>query len=486
MTTTPEVSLSETSPRTVVFPDGFVWGSATAAYQIEGAAAEDGRKPSIWDTFSHTPGQVQGGDTGDVACDHYHRLDDDLDLMSSLKLSAYRFSVSWSRVLPEGYGTVNQPGLDFYRRLVDGLLARDITPLVTLYHWDLPQALEDLGGWLNRDTADRFVEYARLIGEALGDRVSGVTTLNEPFCSAFLGYGSGEHAPGLRDNASALTAAHHLNLAHGRAVTALRAVVSSRCQLSITLNLAEVEPATDTEQDQAAALHVDAIANGVFLEPILRGAYADRLITDTRHVTDWAFVHGGDLVDIAAPIDLLGVNYYSSAKVAAVAGPGDGPGDGVPLEGRRRMSTGAMWPGTDLAYSVPQPGPRTDMGWPIDPAGLTRMLTRLSREYPDMPIVVTENGAAYLDERTSDGAVHDPERVAYIRDHLLAIRRAIDAGADVRGYYVWSLLDNFEWAWGYSKRFGIVYVDYETLERVPKDSAWWFRDVVTRNGVPEE
>ena len=478
--------VQSTSPRYVAFPDGFVWGSATAAYQIEGASAEDGRKPSIWDTFSRAPGNVHAGETGDVACDHYHRLDSDLDLMADLRLGAYRFSVSWPRVVPEGSGKINQPGLDFYQRLVDGLLARDITPLLTLYHWDLPQALSDTGGWLNRDTADRFVEYAQVIGAALGDRVTAITTLNEPFCSAFLGYGSGEHAPGIRDNASALTAAHHLNLAHGRAVTALRSIVPAACQLSITLNLAQVEPATESERDRGAARHVDDIANGVFLGPILRGAFADRLIADTRHITDWAFVRGGDLVDVAAPIDLLGVNYYSSTKVAAVGGSDGTPTAGLSLDRGHHMSSAAMWPGTDLAYSVPQPGPHTDMGWPIDPDGLTRLLVRLHREFPDLPLVVTENGAAYADSRAEDGAVHDPDRVSYVREHLLAVKRAIDAGVDVRGYYVWSLLDNFEWAWGYSKRFGIVYVDYESLDRVPKDSAWWFRDVIERNAVPEE
>jgi beta-glucosidase len=482
---TSAVSMPQAGSRYVAFPDGFVWGSATAAYQIEGAAAEDGRKPSIWDTFSRAPGNVHAGDTGDVACDHYHRLDEDLDLMAKLGLDAYRFSVSWPRVIPDGSGKVNPPGLDFYQRLVDGLLAREITPLLTLYHWDLPQALSDTGGWLNRETADRFVEYAVVVGEALGDRLSAITTLNEPFCSAFLGYGSGEHAPGIRDNASALTAAHHLNLAHGRAVNALRSTTPADCQLSITLNLAQVEPATDAERDRVAARHVDDIANGVFLEPILRGAYADRLIADTQHITDWAFVRGGDLVDIAAPIDLLGVNYYSSTKVAAVEADGR-PAEDVPLNGRHHMSSAAMWPGTDLAYSVPQPGPQTDMGWPIDPGGLTRLLTRLHSEYPGMPLVVTENGAAYADVRSADGSVHDPDRVAYLRDHLLAVYRAIEAGVDVRGYYVWSLLDNFEWAWGYSKRFGIVYVDYQTLERVPKDSAWWFREVIARNAAPEE
>jgi len=281
-----------------------------------------------------------------------------------------------------------------------------------------------------------------------------------------------------------LTAAHHLNLAHGRAVSALRALVPSACQLSITLNLMQVEPATDSELDRAAAQHVDDISNGVFLRPILRGAYEDRLIADTQHFTDWAFVRGGDLVDIAAPIDLLGVNYYSPTKVAAVVKTDAGSSPVVQLERGRHMSSAAVWPGTDLACSVPQPGPMTDMGWAIHPNGLTRLLARLHRDYPDMPLVVTENGAAYADSRSADGDVHDPDRIAYVRDHLLAVHEAIDAGVDVRGYYVWSLLDNFEWAWGYQRRFGIVFVDFETQRRIPKQSAKFYTDVVRANAVP--
>ncbi|HYO34162.1 MAG TPA: beta-glucosidase [Nocardioidaceae bacterium] len=467
--------------RTLQFPPGFVWGTATAAYQIEGAANDDGRRPSIWDTFCHTPGKVLDGDTGDVACDHYHRLEEDLDLMASLKLSAYRFSVSWPRVLPDAGAQINRPGLDFYDRLVDGLLARGVSPLLTLYHWDLPQPLEDAGGWLNRDTADRFADYATVIGQALGDRVSTITTLNEPFCSAFLGYATGVHAPGVRDNASALTAAHHLNLAHGRAVAALRAVTPADNSVSITLNIAEVQPATDSDGDLAAARHVDAIANGIFLEPILRGRYPAHLLEETRHITDWSFIHDGDLDIISAPIDVLGVNYYSPTRVVPApigqAGQGD---DGKPDSGPEL----SPWPGTDRACSVQLPGPYTEMGWPIDPDGLTRLLTRLGRDYPEMPLVITENGCAYADVVSADGKVHDSDRIDYLARHLAAAHAAIEAGVDLRGYYAWSLMDNFEWAYGYSKRFGIVYVDYETLDRIPKDSAHWYRDVITANAVP--
>jgi beta-glucosidase len=466
------------------FPAGFVWGTATAAYQIEGATAEDGRTPSIWDTFSSVPGNIVGGDTGDVACDHYHRLDTDLDLMAELELPAYRFSLSWPRIIPDGSGPVNRIGLDFYERLVDGLLSRSITPLLTLYHWDLPQPLQDVGGWLSRDTVERFAEFADVVGRALGDRVRAFTTLNEPFCSAFLGYGTGTHAPGISDNGCALAAAHHLNLAHGRAVAALRAVVPSGTTVSITLNLAQVAPASDSDADVAAARHVDDIANRVFLEPILRGRYPDRLVEETRHFSDWSFVRDGDLTAISARIDVLGVNYYSPTKVAA-APDARGRVDGTRTNGQpvHRNAEPSAWPGTDLARTVALPGPYTDMGWAIDPDSLSRMLLDLHRDYPEMPLVITENGAAYSDVPGPDGAVHDPDRIAYLAAHLAAVHAAIAAGADVQGYYLWTLMDNFEWAWGFSKRFGIVYVDYETLKRTPKDSALWYREVVRTNAV---
>ncbi len=426
---------------------------------------------------------MSNGDTGDIACDHYHRLEEDLDLMAGLRLPAYRFSVSWPRVLPDPVGKVNEVGLDFYQRLVDGLLQRGITPLLTLYHWDLPQLLQDDGGWLSRQTVNRFVEYAEVVGRALGDRVRAITTLNEPFCAAFLGHGSGVHAPGIRDNGSALAAAHHLNLAHGRAVTALRAGSPTDLTLSITLNLAQVEAASDSDADRAAARHVDAIANRIFLEPILRGSYPDQLVEDTRHITDWGFVHDGDLAEISAPIDILGVNYYHATTVAAGPASVGGTDDGMSPGASPRQTAPSPWPGTDRAHSVPRPGPYTEMGWSIDPEGLTRLLVGLHHDYPGTPLVITENGRASTDAVAGDGQIHDKDRIDYLRQHLTAARAAIEAGVDLRGYYLWSFMDNFEWAWGYSKRFGIVYVDYATLERTPKDSALWYRDVITNNAV---
>ncbi len=467
--------------RQLKFPAGFVWGTATAAYQIEGAAAEDGRVPSIWDTFSRGAGNVVNGDTGDVACDHYHRYNEDLDLMATLGIPAYRFSISWPRVLPE-VGKPNPAGLAFYDRLVDGLLERDIIPLLTLYHWDLPQYLQDTGGWTDRATVDHFVELAELVGSSLGDRVKTMTTLNEPFCSAFLGYASGVHAPGLTDNAAGLTAAHHLNLAHGRAVTALRALVPADNKLSITLNLAQVDPASDKAEDHVAAQHVEDIANNIFLEPILRGRYPALLLEQTRHITDWSFVLDGDLNEISAPIDVLGINYYTPARVAA---PLEGPDAGRRWSNDPAASNPgpSPWPGTDRAFSVPQPGPYTAMGWPIAPEGLTRLLLDVHGAYPEVPLVVTENGCAYEDTVDTDGMVHDKARIDYLREHLAAVHAAIAAGVDVRGYYLWSLMDNFEWAWGYTQRFGIVHVDYETLKRTPKDSGLWFGDVIKNNAV---
>jgi len=466
----------------LAFPPGFVWGSATAAYQIEGAVHADGRMPSIWDVFCQVPGNITGGDTGDVACDHYFRMDADLDLMAELGLPSYRFSVSWPRVIPGGSGPVNEAGLDFYRRLVDGLLERGITPLLTLYHWDLPQALQFEGGWTNRDTVDRFADYAEVIGRALGDRVPTITTLNEPWCAAFLGHASGVHAPGLTDNGTALLVAHHLNLAHGRAVRAVRSVCPA--QLSVTLNLAQLRPATDTEADLAAAEHVDRIANRIFLDPMLRGSYPQELLTETKHLTDWAFVADGDLAEINAGLDSLGINFYAPSEVTAASPEVRAQVTGRWVNDPSQSEAGpSPWPGTDLAYSVPQPGPYTAMGWPIVPEAFTDLLLRVHRDYPEVPLVVTENGAAFTDEVSPDGAVHDADRIDYVHRHLVAVHAAIERGADVRGYYLWSLLDNFEWAWGYSKRFGMVYVDYPTQRRIPKDSARWFREVIAANAV---
>ncbi|MFJ3761326.1 GH1 family beta-glucosidase [Streptomyces sp. NPDC090080] len=461
------------------FPPAFLWGAATSAYQIEGAVREDGRTPSIWDTFSHTPGRTAGGDTGDIAVDHYHRYRDDVALMADLGLNAYRFSVSWSRVQPTGRGPAVQVGLDFYRRLVDELLAKGIQPALTLYHWDLPQELEDAGGWPERDTAFRFAEYARIVGEALGDRVDLWTTLNEPWCSAFLGYGSGVHAPGRTDPAAALCAAHHLNLAHGLGATALRSVLPARGRVAVSLNSSVVRPLSQSPADLAAARTIDDLANGVFHGPILHGAYPETLLAATASVTDWSYVLDGDLATARQPLDALGLNYYTPALVSAASGTAGGPrADG------HGGGDHSPWPGAEGVAFHQTPGERTEMGWTIDPAGLYELIMRYSAEAPGLPLYITENGAAYDDKPDPDGAVHDPERIAYLHDHLSAVRRAIADGARVRGYYLWSLMDNFEWAYGYGKRFGAVYVDYTTLTRTPKSSAHWYAEAARTGTLP--
>lgn len=459
----------------VSFPEGFVWGTATASYQIEGAVAEDGRGPSIWDTYSHTPGRTLNGDTGDVACDHYHRWADDLDLVAELGVDAYRFSIAWPRVMPSGKGAVNRAGLGFYDRLVDGLLDRGITPVATLYHWDLPQPLEDAGGWPVRSTALAFEEYAAVVTRALGDRVPVWTTLNEPWCSAFLGYGSGVHAPGRHDPADALTAAHHLNLAHGLAGAVIREQVPGS-QLSITLNLHVARPASDSAADVDAARRIDAVANRVFLEPILRGSYPADLLADTASVTDWGFVADGDLALIGRGVDMLGVNYYSTATVREAAEGASAGNDG------HGASQYSPWPGADRVDFLPPTGPLTAMGWNIDPSGLTELLVRVGRDYPGLPLMITENGAAFADEVSGDGAVHDPLRQDYLARHLAAAEEAIEAGVDLRGYFAWSLLDNFEWGYGYDRRFGLIRVDYDTQRRTIKDSGRWYAGVAAGNG----
>ncbi|MEV5608494.1 GH1 family beta-glucosidase [Streptomyces sp. NPDC052225] len=460
------------------FPAGFLWGSATAAYQIEGAVAEDGRTPSIWDTFSHTPGKVHNGDTGDVAVDHYHRWRDDVRLMADLGLTAYRFSVAWPRVQPTGRGPAVQRGLDFYRGLVDELLGHGIKPVVTLYHWDLPQELESAGGWPERDTAYRFAEYAGLVGEALGDRVEQWVTLNEPWCSAFLGYSSGVHAPGRTDPAAALRAAHHLNLGHGLAVQALRDVLPARADIGISLNPSVVRALTDAPADLDAKRRIDALANRVFTGPLLKGAYPQDLIDDTARLTDWSFVRDGDTAVAHQPLDFIGLNYYTPAVVSAARPEEDGPR----LDGHG-ASEHSPWPASeDIAFHHAN-DEVTAMNWPVDATGLTDLLLDYTAQAPGVPLYVTENGAAYEDV-VVDGQVHDPERVRYLHLHLAAIREAIDRGADVRGYFLWSLLDNFEWAYGYGKRFGAVYVDYETQARIPKSSAAWYSQVARSGGLP--
>ncbi|MCX4820665.1 GH1 family beta-glucosidase [Streptomyces sp. NBC_01142] len=449
------------------FPAGFRWGTATAAYQIEGAAAEDGRTPSIWDTFSRTPGNVRNGDTGDIAADHYHRMRADVGLMKQLGVTDYRFSVSWPRVQPTGRGPAVQKGLDFYRRLVDELLGAGIRPVATLYHWDLPQELEDAGGWPQRETARRFGQYAGIMADALGDRVATWTTLNEPWCAAFLGYGSGVHAPGRTGAAASLRAAHHFNLAHGWATQVLRAALPESSEISLTLNLHAVRALTDSDADLDAARRIDAVGNRIFLDPVFHGRLPEDLVRDTAPVTDWSFVREGDLNAVSAPIDSLGINYYSPTVVGA--GSSDTPSPWAGAEEHVRF--------------LPAPGMRTAMDWPVDADGLYELLTRLRDELPGVPLVITENGAAYDDYADPSGEVHDPERVAYLRSHLTAVHRAIEDGADVRGYFLWSLLDNFEWAYGYSKRFGIVHVDFATQRRTFKDSARWYAGVIARGGL---
>jgi beta-glucosidase len=453
------------------FPAGFRWGAATAAYQVEGASTVDGRRPSIWDTFSRTPGRVAGGDTGDVACDHYDRYRDDVALMARLGLTAYRFSVAWPRVQPGGRGAANERGLDFYRRLVDELLAAGIEPWPTLYHWDLPQALEDAGGWPARETAGRFAEFAAIVHKALGDRVTSWTTLNEPWCSAFLGYGSGAHAPGRQDPAAAVRAAHHLLLGHGLAAQAIRAG-HPRAAVGIALNLYPVTPLTASPADADAARRIDGLANRLFLDPVLLARYPADVLDDLARVGDLGHIREGDLTTIGAPLSMLGVNYYSRYVVAGAAAQ--------PPEPYWRAAT--CWPGSERVRFTRGGLPVTAMGWEVDAPGMTETLRRVAADYPPVALYVTENGAAYADEPGPDGAVDDPERVAYLDAHLRACLDAIVAGVPLRGYFAWSLLDNFEWAHGYGRRFGLVYVDYPTQRRVVKRSGHRYAEVIRHHG----
>jgi len=452
----------------VNFPDNFLWGTATAAYQVEGAVNEDGRGRSIWDTFSHTPGKVLHGDTGDIACDQYHRLEDDLDLMSELGVRAYRFSVAWPRIQPEGIGPANQPGLDYYRRLVDGLRERSIEPMLTLYHWDLPQTLEDAGGWTSRETSERFAEYTGLVYEALSDSVGFWITLNEPWVAAWMGHGYGTHAPGKTDAAAALAATHHLLLGHGLAMERMRSAGDGN-QLGATLNLHPARPSRDRDADRDAARLVDGQANRLYLDPLFRGEYPDDVLSYyQRRGVDLSFVRESDLQRISAPPDFLGINYYFRNTVR------DAPEGGPPKV-----------PFADLNVRpiVPHDAEKTAMGWPVEPEGLTEILVRIKEEYADLPIYVTENGRAVHDYVDPEGGVDDEERISYLDAHFRAAHDAIESGVDLRGYMVWSFLDNFEWAEGYSKRFGIVFVDYGTQRRVPKASARWYSGVIRRNGL---
>jgi beta-glucosidase len=430
------------------FPQDFFWGAGTAAYQVEGAVREDGRGESIWDRFVTTPGAIANGDHGGTACDSYHRYPEDVRLMRELGLNAYRFSIAWPRIVPEGRGRVNTAGLDFYDRFVDELLENGIEPFATLYHWDLPQPLEDRGGWPVRDTVEAFAEYVEVVAERLGDRVTRWITQNEPWVVSWLGYGSGEHAPGRRSAADAIAASHHVLLSHGRAVEVLRRRVPG-ADVGITIDVIPMHPLTDSEEDVAATRLEDGQRNRWFVDPVLRGSYPEDVLTHYgQFLPEDAF---DDLPTIAAPIDFLGVNYYRRHVVRAN--------------------------GSKPVVVEPANAEFTEMGWEVYPDGLYELLMHMHTEYDAPPLHVTENGAAFADLRRN-GSVEDPARTAYIETHLDAIARAIEAGAPVHGYFVWSLLDNFEWALGYSKRFGIVFVDYETLERVPKASYRWYRDFI--------
>lgn len=438
------------------FPSGFLWGAATAAYQIEGATREDGRGESIWDRFSHTPGKTHNGDTGDVAVDHYHRWRDDIQIMRELGLGAYRLSTAWPRILPEGRGQVNQQGLDFYDRLIDGLLENDITPWITLYHWDLPQILEDEEGWRNRNTVEAFAEYADAITRRLGDRVKNWITINEPWVAAFLGHLMGLHAPGLTDLEEALTAAHSLLLAHGRAVEVVRNNVPD-ANVGITLCLAQVYPDTDSEADENAARIFDGHMNRWFLDPVFRGKYPEDLLHAMGEIVP--DIEDGDFTIISQPTDFLGVNFYFPVYIAH---------DSTSPMGYRM---------TD------RDGEHTAMGWLVQPESFQELLVRIHDDYAPAAIYITENGAAFDDRPPAGGRVEDPRRKLYIHDHLLAVLKAIDAEVPIKGYFVWSLLDNFEWSEGYSKRFGVTYVDYPTQERTIKESGRWYAEVSSANAV---
>ncbi|MGB0645521.1 MAG: GH1 family beta-glucosidase [Bradymonadia bacterium] len=451
------------------FPNDFVWGVATSSFQIEGATQIDGRGPSIWDTMCDEAGRIADGTNGHIACDHYHRYEEDADIMANLGIPSYRFSVAWPRILPNGVGQVNESGLDFYDRLVDALLKRGIEPCMTLYHWDLPQALEDRGGWTERMIVDAFVNYTDVVTRRLGDRLGSIITHNEPWCISVLGYVNGEHAPGIKqDWNKALRCAHHLNVSHGMAMPVIRQNAPNALA-GITINLCPNEPASDSDADREATRKFDGFFNRWYLDPIFRGTYPQDRIEDlvadgTLNEPSLDFVKPGDMDICKTPVDFLGINYYSRAVIRS---------DAVKDEEN------------DPVLRV-QDGPRTDMNWEVHPESLERLLVRLKDEYAPERIIITENGAAYPTGVSDDGKVHDQERIDYFRGHLVSCAKAIEQGVPLTGYYAWSLMDNFEWAFGYEKRFGLVHVDYDTLVRTPKESAKYYASVIAQNEVSDE
>lgn len=443
------------------FPEGFIWGAATSAYQIEGAWNEDGKGPSIWDSFCRIPGKIRGGDTGDVATDHYHRWEEDVKIMAELGLKAYRFSIAWTRIFPEGVGEINRKGLDFYNRLVDKLLAYGIEPFVTLYHWDLPQALQDKGGWPSRDTAYAFARYAETVANELGDRVSFWITHNEPFVAAVVGHFTGEHAPGIQDPSAAFGAAHHILLSHGLAVQAIRASASRKPEIGIVMNLHPVHPASSSEEDALAAKRFDGVINRMFLDPVFLGKYPEDMLELFGFFLPE--IHPGDMETIATPIDFIGINYYT--RTVARFDP--------------------EFPLLQASQIHPEGNEYSQM-WEIYPLGIYEIVIRVWKDYKPASIFLTENGVPVPDGIDFDGKVRDERRIRYLRNHLFYLHKAISEGAPVRGYFVWSLLDNFEWAYGYSMRFGLVYVDYPTQKRIIKESGWWYSKVIKENGLALE
>lgn len=454
------------------FPDGFAWGAATASYQIEGAVNEGGRGPSIWDTFTHAEGNTEDGDTGDVATDHYHRYREDVSLMSEIGVNSYRFSIAWSRLLPQGTGEVSQQGIDFYRSLCTELLDKGITPHATLYHWDLPQALQDRGGWANPDSVEWFVEYARVAKDALGDLIHNWATFNEPHCTAFIGHSAGRHAPGVEDPAEAYLVAHHLMLAHHGGIAAMRETSPDEAdKLGIVLNLIPAWPNDASDESKQAAEGVDAIHNRLFAAAVLDGKYPGTVL---RYMAEFGIIDRIDTEALAAAkqsIDFLGVNYYNINHIAHEPG--------APLL--------SLWPGPKDAVVATPPGSLTEMNWGVEPVGLQWMLGRIKDWAPNMPLMIMENGAAYPDVVAADGAIHDTDRIQYLKDHIEIVHDSIATGSNVTGYFVWSLMDNLEWARGFSKRFGLIRVDFDTLERTIKDSGYWYQGFLsasTPQGTP--
>ncbi len=455
---------SELPIRLAALPADFLFGTATAAYQIEGGVAEGGRGPSIWDTFAHTPGRTHRGDNGDIACDHFHRWESDLDLMAELGLPAYRLSLSWSRLQPNGSGPLNPDGVRFYRDVLEGCRQRGITPFVTLYHWDLPQPLQDAGGWPSRETAHRFADYASQCIDAFTDVARDWITINEPWCVSFLSHEWGVQAPGLRDPSAAIRAAHHTLLAHGLALEQFRAKTPD-ARVGITNLLSNVNPRSEAPEDAAAAHQLDIRMNRIFLEPCYHGEYPDDVVAVFAAAglnageVEGALVQPGDLQLIAAPTDFVGINHYTNVLVYADDGDDD-----------------RTWGGVGIDHVQPAP---TSFGWSNTPAALGAVVTRVSKEFSALPIYVTENGASLNDYVDPNGEVRDVERIGYFRGYIDAVCQAVENGVDVRGYFAWSLMDNFEWAEGFDKRFGLVFVDYRTQERIPKASAHWYRDVIS-------